>query len=179
MSIHVMADIETWSTRNNALIVSIGAVKFDAENIIDRFHVGIDPVDAQRFGLHIDAGTVLYWFGPKMAEAREQLMALPKVDLFAALDGFAIWVNQTPVDDRGSLWGKGATFDNVILASAYEAAKIDFPFSYRQNECYRTLANRCPNVEYAQVGVAHDALDDATSQAFHLQAIVKHCGLSL
>lgn len=178
--IHVMADIETWSTRHDGLIISIGGVKFDQDNIIDRFHVGIDPVDAQqRYNRHIDASTVLYWLDPKKAQARLELLELPKVDMFAALDGFSLWCKQTPTDQRGSLWGKGSTFDNVLLADAFAAAGIEFPFGYRQNECYRTMANRNPDIEYVQIGTTHNGVADAESQAVHLQAICKARGIAL
>lgn len=180
MAVHVMADIETLGLSINCVPLAIGGVKFDGEEIVDKFHVGIDPVDAERYGLKVDAATAWnYWADPKRNVARERLHALPKVDLFAALDGFAMWVNQTPTDERGSLWGKGATFDNVRIKAFYDAVGLDYPFSYRQDECYRTLANRCKDVEYAQVGVAHDALDDAMSQALHCQAICKQYGIKL
>ncbi len=179
MSTHVMADIETMSTADNALLVAIGGVKFNEHEILDRFHVGIDPVDAERFGLKIDAATVMWWLDPKRDEARKQLVELPKVDLYAALDGFAMWVRETPEDELGSLWGKGATFDNVKIKNAYAAARIEYPFSYRQDECYRTLLNRCPDVEFEPFGTSHNALDDAEGQALHLQKICKHYGIKL
>lgn len=178
--IHTMLDIETLSTRHDALIMSIGAVKFNADEIIDRFHVGIDLVDAQKqYGRHIDAATVLYWLDPKRADARAELLALPRIDMYNAVDGFAMFINLTPVDQRGSLWGKGSTFDNVLLKSACDAVGVEYPATYRQDECYRTFANRCPSVEYEQIGTAHSAIADAESQAVHLQAICKHLGVEL
>jgi hypothetical protein len=176
-----MGDIETLSTRNNALIVTIGAVKFDADNVLDRFTIGIDPVDAQRrYGRDIDAKTVIdFWFDPKRDAARVELLATPKIDMFSALQGFADWCAETALDDRGSLWGKGATFDNVLLKDAFDAAGLEFPFGYRQNECYRTFANRCPEVEFEPIGTAHVAVADAESQAVHLQRICKHLGVAL
>lgn len=177
--VHIMADIETFSPKPGGLIVSIGAVKFTATKILQRFEVGIDPEDAQRFGLTIDASTVMWWLDPKRDEARRKLIELPKVDLYSALAGFADWVRQDPEDQRGSLWGKGATFDNVLLNGAYAAAGQEYPFSYRQDECYRTLANRCPDVEYKQIGTAHVGVDDAESQAVHLQQICAQYGIAL
>jgi hypothetical protein len=175
-----MADIETLGLEPDCVPLSIGGVKFDGDTIIDKFHVGIDPVDAQRYGLKVDAATAWnYWADPKRDEARKRLFELPKVDFFAAIDGFVMWVNETPVDERGSLFGKGATFDNIRIANFCKAAGVPYPFTYRQDECYRTLANRCPDVKYEQHGVAHGALDDAVSQALHLQAICKHVGLVL
>lgn len=179
MAIHVMSDIETFGKGNDALIVSVGGVKFDKTGILDRFHVGIDPEDAERFGLKIDASTVMYWLDPKRDQARKELLELPKVDLYSALDGFKLWVEQTPLDDRGSLWGKGATFDNVRIKNAFDAVGIDYPFSYRQDECYRTLMNRCQDVPYEQLGTAHSAIADAESQALHLIAICEKYGFEL
>lgn len=180
MAKHVMADIETLGLADDCVILSIGGVLFDGTTIYDKFHVGIDPVDAERYGLKVDAGTAWnYWCDPKRNEAREKLFAMPKVDLYAALDGFKQWVLQTPSEERGSLWGKGATFDNVRIKNAYAAVGIESPFNYRQDECYRTLANRCPHVGYKQVGVAHDALDDAVSQAHHMQEICLYLGIEL
>lgn len=177
MAVHVMVDLETLGP---SLIVSLGAVKFTGEAIVDKFHVGIDPVDAERYGLKMDAGTAWnYWADPRRDEARKRLFELPKVDIYAALDGFALWINETPTDDQGSLFGNGATFDNVKLKAAYDAVGISYPIHYRKDECYRTLKNRFPDVKYQQIGVAHDALDDASSQALHLIEIAKQCGIKL
>lgn len=177
MAVHTMVDLETLGP---SLIISLGAVKFNGEVILDKFHVGIDPVDAERYGLKVDATTAWnYWADPKRDAARKRLFELPKVDLFAALDGFGMWIMETPVDDQGSLFGNGATFDNVKLKAAYDAAGIDYPIHYRKDECYRTLKNRFPDVKYTQIGVAHDALDDAASQALHLIEIAKAHGIVL
>lgn len=191
MHYHVMADIETLGTGNNALPIVLGGVKFSGDMIIDKFEVGIDPDDAQRYGRVITGGTIMYWFDPKRDEARKRLFDIPKVDLSSALQGFADWCRIEPVEaasapdapspawQLGSLWGKGSTFDNIILRAAAEATHTDWPFSFRQDECYRTLANRCPDVPYEQVGVAHVAVDDALSQALHLQRICAAKGFEL
>lgn len=179
MAKHIMSDIETLGISNNALIVVLAGVRFDGEQIYDRFEVGIDPVDAQRHGLQLDASTVMYWMDPKRDEARKIMFEMPKVDLHSALMGFAAWVEETPEAERGSLWGKGATFDNVRIKSAYDAIGEKYPFTHRQDECYRTFANRFPDVEFVSHGVVHVAVDDALSQALHLQAICAKHGIAL
>jgi hypothetical protein len=180
MTHHIMGDIETLATKSHKpVLLAIGGVKFDGDQIIDRFQVGIDPEDCERYGLEIEASTVMWWFDAKRDQARKEVLEMGKVDLFAALDGFATWVRETPEPERGSFWGKGATFDNVKVKGAFDAVGLEYPFSYRQDECYRTLANRCKDVEYVQIGTAHNPLSDAESQAVHLQAICKQYAIEL
>lgn len=177
--IHVMTDIETLAQSNKPVLLEIGAAKFDMTGVLDTFHIAIDPADCQRYGLEIDASTIMWWFDPKRDEARKRQVELGRIDLFAALDGFAMWVNQTPKESLGSNWGKGATFDNVKLKAAYDAAGIEYPFGFRQDECYRTMANRFPDVEFTPIGTKHSGVDDAVSQATHLVMIAKTHGIEL
>lgn len=166
-SSHIMLDLETWGTGNKAVPVSIGAVRFGADEILDRFHVAIDPASCQAHGLEIDADTILWWFDPERDEARRNWLAMERVDIGSALNGFALWVQSSPTL---AVWGNGATFDNVILRSAYEVTGLDYPVRFWQDYCYRTMKSQSP-VAMVRHGTHHDALDDAISQARHLQAI--------
>lgn len=181
MAVHTMLDLETLSLEHNALLLSIGAVKFTADAIVDKFHVGILPIDAQRYGLHIDAGTVMWWLDPAREAARASLVTLPKVDLFAALDGFGMWLGLTPDAEQGSLWGNGAIMDISKINAAYKAVGLNNPVNYKREECYRTMKNRLdPKGElFERIGVEHDAVDDAASQAVHLQKICAKFGIEL
>jgi exodeoxyribonuclease VIII len=71
------------------------------------------------------------------------------------------------------VWGNGATFDNVILANAYDACRIRRPWKYYADMCFRTVRNQYPHVQVKRQGTHHNALDDALTQAHHLQAIYK------
>lgn len=170
--VHVMHDIETWAKdAHTPVLLSLGATKFTAAGIIDSFHVRFDPADCQRYGLAIEADTVEWWMDEERAEARKQLHTMGKVDLYAGLDGYAMWVSATPADQLGSAWSCGSNFDNAKLKAIYQKVGIDWPFSYKQEECYRTMKNRFPDVPFERMGVHHGALDDAQSQAMHLIAI--------
>lgn len=170
---HVMHDFESWALKSPVpVLLSIGAVLFDGDQVIERFHVRIDPADCQRLGLEIEADTVEWWMHDDRAEARRQLDAMPKVDLFSALDGFSMWVQQTAVEERGSLWSNGSNFDNAKLKNIYHKIGLEWPASYKQEECYRTMRNRFGDLaEFQRTGVHHGALDDAESQALHLIGI--------
>jgi hypothetical protein len=168
MAEHVMIDLETLGKGNEAVIVSIGAVKFDPQSlgIIERFHVGVDPESCTQFGLKLDASTVMWWMSEDRADARKQLWALGRVDLATALEGFSHWMGgDKPV------WGNGATFDLVILSSAYRLIGLDRPWGYKNERCFRTFRALAPDMKIQDVGTAHNAVDDAHAQALHVQAI--------
>lgn len=177
---HIMHDVETWATQSSVpVLISLGAVKFTAEGVIERFHVRIDPKDCQRYGLEIEADTVEWWMDDKRQAARTQLDEMGKIDLYAALDGYQMWVASTPANELGSAWSMGATFDNVKLKTIYQKIGLEWPFGYRQEECYRTMVNRFKDVPFLRQGVHHGALDDAESQALHLIEIAKTHGIPL
>jgi exodeoxyribonuclease VIII len=172
---HVMLDLETFGNGSDALIVSIGACKFDpcGSGVTDSFHVAIDPVSAQAIGLKIDAGTVMWWLHADRAPAREALLANEMVDIGSALSGFAEWFGGTSMP----VWGNGATFDNVILRHAFQRYGLPCPWHFGHDRCYRTMKNLAPHVLIERTGTHHDALDDAVSQALHLQVIGKYLEL--
>lgn len=193
MTEHVMIDIETLGKGSYACIWTIGAVKFDPMaaqpdgtdqynvQMIDKFHVRISIESAMRAGLRCDGGTLDWWMDEKRDAARKAIVAMPAIALTEALDGFAEWMLAgRPYGDKDiPVWGNGATFDNVIVSNAYQVCNIEKPWSYKTDRCYRTLKALAPDVKPIDVGTAHGALDDAIAQAWHLQRIVKHLGLTL
>jgi hypothetical protein len=172
---HIMLDLETLGVSNTPVLLSIGAVKFTEDEIVDSFHVRVDPMTCQLFKLKIDASTVMWWLDGERADARTALLGHEQIDLPSALRGFAQWMGEpTPV------WGNGASADNVWMRNAYEAIGDEAPWPFWMDRCYRTLKNLAPEIEIArEQGVHHDALADATCQARHLQAIIAHLGIRL
>lgn len=171
MTDHVMIDIETLGNGNEAALLSIGACKFDPNNprkkIEDSFYVAIDPATCQAYGLKIDATTVMWWMDDQRNEARSRLMADDRTDLATALEGFSMWFGNKSMP----VWGNGATFDNVIMRSAYAKIGDEAPWKFWDDRCYRTLKNFATGIKLSRVGTYHNALDDAISQALHLQQI--------
>ncbi len=176
---HVMVDIETFGTNNDALILSIGAVKFDPntpanENPIrDKFYVAIDPASAHKFGGVMDPATVLWWMDAERNEARTSLLGSDRVDIVSALEGLAMWFG----DKSLPLWGNGSTFDNVILRRAYERLGLETPWKFWHDRCYRTVKSLAPTLKLERSGVFHNAVDDAITQALHLHKVA--CALSI
>ena len=171
----VMVDLETMSTSHDAAIVAIGAVAFNVSTgkMCDTdFYCTVDLQSSIDTGGKVDGATVMWWL-KQGDEARAALANSPR-SLATALLGFNVFVNQFTVGrEKARVWGNGATFDNVVLASAYRRCGLELPWSFRNDRCYRTMKALRPSVTVENVGVAHNALHDALYQASHLIAIWK------
>jgi hypothetical protein len=162
---HVMLDLETLGTTPGSIIVSIGAVKFDASGLGDTFYQRIDFAEAQKEGFKLNADTVRWWLG-QSDESRQELAKTEGCVNTAALQLFNCFVGESdPL-----LWGNGASFDNSILGAAYDHLGIKAPWKRDWgNRCYRTAKSFHPDFPLAKrTGTHHNALDDAISQAEHL-----------
>lgn len=161
-----MLDLETMGTGYNAAICSIGAVKFSLDKgIVDEFYCTINAKDCVANGLVVEEATVNWW----LKQPREVMAALTK-DTKSLKDGLALfskWFGTKSLDT----WGNGATFDNVIIQSAYEAVGIRRPWKYWNDRCFRTIKNIIVVDEETREGTYHNALDDAKHQAKHLLRI--------
>lgn len=172
----IMIDLEAWSTRTNALIVSIGACRFDLHGTgsTDRFEVAIHPESGRGLNRHMDPGTILWWMAPEREEPRTRWLRQPKVDLPDALYGLTDWVRSVTGPSMACrVWGNGAAFDNVLLRDSFEACGIEPFWAFRDDRCYRTMKALAPEVQMVRQGLHHDALADAVDQALHLQAIMR------
>jgi exodeoxyribonuclease VIII len=167
---HIMADLETLSTSFNATILAIGAVKFDSKKkVYDRFYQVVEtPCEVE--GFHICSNT-LSWWGLQSEEARAVFTDTSAVDISTALTRFTAWALDGEDKKDIRLWGNGASFDNVILSTAYTLCDLPPPWMYYNDRCYRTIKNLHPTTTVVRIGTHHDAMDDAETQAVHLLAM--------
>lgn len=167
---HVMLDLETLGTVADAVIMSIGAVKFDLEsNRMDNggFYASVSIESNLERGRRIQEDTLIWWMGQD-AVARH-VFAEPKQSLESALEELADWLST----QNYVVWSNGASFDIPMLEHAYKQAGIEVPWKFYDSQCVRTYrklpgANKVPRV---QPEVAHNALSDAVAQAKYVQAI--------
>lgn len=161
-----MLDLETLGQKPGSVIVAIGAVKFGRGQILDSFYEIVDPQSCVAHGLRMDASTVLWWL--KQSDAARAAITQPGRELKEVLWRFTAWVDVIDAD----MWGNGASFDNVLLGSAYDHAQMTRPWSYYNDRCYRTVKNLHPDVKMVRSGTYHHALDDARCQAIHLMEML-------
>lgn len=175
---HIMLDLETISTLPNARIIAIGAVKFSSDKgIYDKFYQAVEtpPLDALRLmpshidcqGFHVAAETVQWWT-EQSAEARTVFSDPNAVYAITALEAFSQWALLEDPIKTVQMWGNGASFDNVILSSGYRLLNLEQPWFFWNDNCYRTMKKRHPNVQLERIGTHHNALADAETQAEHL-----------
>lgn len=167
---HIMVDLETLGTTADAVILSIGAVKFDLEsNKIDDagFYASISVESNLDYQRRVSEDTLLWWF--KQPAAAQQVFHEPKVALPAALADYSDWVGT----DDYTMWSNGADFDLPMLAHAFVQQQMTVPWKYRNSRCFRTYKNLpgAKNIRVADAGVKHNALSDAVTQVKTLQAI--------
>lgn len=175
MKRNVMIDLETMGLAANAAIISIGACLFSKDRILAEFHTAISLKDCELLGLSTTPSTVKWW-SEQSEEARSSWNRPEAPTLIEALTSFSEWLKRDVSTHSGEIipWGNGADFDLTILGSAHAVVGADLPWKYWNHRCFRTMKSVFPT-EFERVGTYHNALDDAITQAKHLQAIcAKH-----
>ena len=175
---HIVVDLETLSTQPNALVLSIGAValtKFGAPVIGGNFYVALKQAE-QGAVRHISQSTVDWWERQSI-EAQQAAYKPTVCTSFVedALDGFSDWIESIADPKQVLLWGNGCSFDNVILASLYDAWHRARPWSFWNDRDMRTVTGLMPALKLLPFeGIKHHALHDAKHEAAQLsQAILK------
>ena len=163
---NIMIDLETMGQSSQAAIIALGAVTFGPEGLGDEFYETIDLQSSMDTGGIVDASTVLWWMRQSDA-ARAEFKKKGK-HITSVLMAFSAWIMLMP---DVKVWGNGASFDNVILGSAHGRQHLEIPWKFWNDRCYRTVKAAHPGVPAVKSGTAHNALDDAKTQALHLIAI--------
>lgn len=174
---NIMLDLETMGISSNAAIIAIGAVEFDDDlGITDEFYTTIDLQSCIDKGLILDASTIIWWM--KQGDDARKEFFRKGIKLKDALIEFRRWVDQDQTDHL-QVWGNGSSFDNVILANAYKSFKVEKPWPYWGDRCFRTLKSSFPKIKnMPETNVTHNALHDAIWQAEYLVELVEENNLN-
>jgi exodeoxyribonuclease VIII len=176
---NIMLDLETLDSSSKAVVISIGAVAFDPTGELgERFYAELtdDTSTQQRVGRVISGATVSWWMRQDvMAKQVFSSFPSPSILRYTTLDALTAFSNFVANNGGNDaiMWGNGADFDNVILGSLYSDFEGPCPWKFYNNRCYRTMKNIGigPRRPRSHAGTKHNALDDAVTQAIHLQEI--------
>lgn len=161
----IMVDLETFGTDNNAAITAIGAHARLPGDAQDSYYTTCDP-DSDP-GCSFSAATIRWWL-QQSEEARKAISGTPPTSsLEQALTGFSLWYSKIVQEHPSvTIWGNGADFDLVILASAFRRVLCrNPPWRHSSVMCFRTWRRLVGAPKPVVNGTAHHALDDAIAQA--------------
>ncbi|MDH0894253.1 MULTISPECIES: 3'-5' exoribonuclease [unclassified Pseudomonas] len=168
---HFVLDLETMGKCSNAAIAAIGCVCVQNLRITNTFYRRVDLKTSLEAGLAVDAST-LYWWLLKDRDAQLEIANpdnVPLLDALLDLRGFMGAALPDRVDPHALLWGKGSSFDNVVIGNAFDAYAIARPWLFRNDRDLRTLLALYPEAETLPFeGIKHHALDDAKHEARQL-----------
>jgi|TARA_Y100000817_G_C16553100_1_gene409676 hypothetical protein len=173
--IHAMIDLETLSTNPNAVILTVGGVKFDPHTNMKPYHdmyfrVDVDSQTMQ--GRHVMDDT-LDWWAKQSEDIREE--ALGDKDRIG-LDNMIKTINKFSVG-VDVFWCQGPLFDYAILQNLYTQLGHPVPWQYWQIRDSRTLFNLVPRDKNEKRVGLHNALSDCIFQAKKVQKIYRQLGL--
>jgi len=166
---NIMLDIETFGRKAGCIVLSIGAVEFDADKIGKEFEINIDVNDSLEHGLKFEPETVLWWL-QQSDEARSAITKHTGVPLHLActkLTNAFTWADKR-------VWCNGASFDFPILSAAFAAVGIKTPWQFWEEMDMRTIKNFVGSAAWKRLQgheTAHTALGDARSQACTMQKV--------
>lgn len=167
---NIMIDMETLGTTADAVILSIGAVKFDlgSDEIDDAaFYASVSVESNLELKRRISEDTLLWWL--KQSAAAQNVFFEPKQTLANALVGLSNWIGEGDY----CVWSNGADFDLPMLAHAYTQLGVEIPWQFWNSRCARTYKNlpQAAKATWKQEGPKHNAMVDAVNQVRMVQAI--------
>ncbi len=172
--IHAMIDLETLSTNPNAVILTIGAVKFDPYTQMkpyDDLYFRVDVDSQTQMGRHVMQDT-LDWWGQQPKEISEEALSdqdrIGLQDMVKAINKWCVGVDV--------FWCQGPLFDYAILQNIYTQLGHPQPWNYWQIRDSRTLFSLVPKDTTKRDG-HHNALQDCIYQAKKVQDVYRQLGI--
>ena len=177
---NIMLDLETLSTRSDAVIIVIGAIKFSRKgktprlDEMDTFYRRITVKSCEKAGLRIDQSTIDWWKQQDKDVRYEALENPDRVSLEDALRDFSKWFG----DAKTCVWGNGADFDCTILGEAFSRIEMQIPWKFFLTRDCRTLFDLA-GIKKSDLptGLEHHALHDCYRQIIGVKLSLKNLGL--
>jgi hypothetical protein len=174
----VMVDIETLDTKSSAIILSVGACRFNPFNS-DEPHSKITwrPSIAEQY----EAGrtmsdSTLEWWSKQDPEIFERALTeegrIPVNQFFKEFNKYVATIQK--------IWCQGPQFDMVIIEHLYEQFNHHTSWQYWKIMDCRTLFQLMPSDPRKEIQVdAHDAAEDAYWQAVCVQKVISHYNMTV
>lgn len=164
----LMVDLETLDTKTSAVVLTLGAVKFDPFNDspMKELYIKFDIESQESLDCTISNDVIDWWSKQDESVKTEAFSDDNRLDVKDAIDTFHkfAW-------GCNKFWSKGSCFDIMILEHLYSKLKKTVPWQYWEIRDARTLFDLAdPNMPSA---LLHNALEDARRQAIGVRNIYK------
>ena len=173
--IHAMIDLETLSTNPDAVILTVGGVKFNPYN-------QVEPAQGMYFRVDVDSQTArgrdvmqdtIDWWSKQPEEIREEALGdKDRISLDEMIKNINKWAVGVAV-----FWWQGPWFDYAILQNLYKQLGHPVPWQYWQIRDSRTLFSLVPRDPNEKREALHNALADCYFQAKKVQKIYQQLNL--
>ena len=177
MTTHAMIDLETLGTGPDCVVLTIGGVKFNPNDISEpweEFYYRFD-VDEQLEKGRTTQESTLEWWGKQEASVREEALGdgnrTPVLEVLQALNKWCVSAN--------TIWCQGPAFDICILENLLKQYNHHTPWAFWKIRDSRTLFGIMPkDPRKAMQNNLHNALADAYYQSKAIQIAYKELGLT-
>ena len=174
--IHAMIDLETLSTQPDAVILTVGGVKFDPSTQMKPYsemYFRMDVDGQTELGRSVQQST-LDWWGQQPKEISEEALGdenrISIEDACKKINKFSSGVDV--------FWCQGPLFDYAILQNLYTQLNKPLPWAYWQIRDSRTLFSLVPRENEKRIGL-HNALQDCIFQAKKVQKVYRQLGVKV
>lgn len=171
-----MLDFETMATSPDAVILTLGAVKFNrhGNGYGEKLYMRINIDEQTAMGREINDDTLDWWSKQSADVMEEAFNSDDRVPFAEAMDRFHkfAWGCDT-------FWSHGATFDLVIVENVYKQLGKPLLWDFWKLRCCRTICDIGIDPKMPKGGL-HNALEDAIRQAMGVQNVfrkLKECGI--
>ena len=177
MTTHATIDIETLGTSPDAVVLTIGGIKFDPladDGLHSEFYYRLDADFQMAINRTVDEDTIAWWGkqdADVQAEALDPEGRTSVVETLKALNKWLVGVDK--------IWCQGPVFDITILENLYKGADLHHNWSFWNIRDSRTLFGLMPKDPRKEINfAAHNALADAIVQSLCIQKVYKALGKS-
>lgn len=155
-----MLDFETLDIADCPVILSMGAVVFNEQGIVDCISEKIDTRSCIELGCTISDNTIAWW-DKQSKEARDAAWG-GKTNIGYAM---GMLVDFYKKHECKEIWSAGALADIRWTNNILIKLDLEKPWEFYQEMCFRTFRKYMHQIDFEKSGTAHNALDDAINQA--------------
>ena len=164
-----MLDLETLGTQPDAVVLTLGAVKFDPYSQTapgPGLYLRVNADEQIAMGRRVQEDTLQWWMRQAEDVREEALGEEGRVSLetmYRELNRFLVGVE--------NIWAQGPVFDIAILENIYRQMGWPTPWQFWQIRDSRTLFGVHGDPREKNKAGLHNALEDCVSQAEGVQQI--------